>query len=227
MLSAAQLRLAIGGEAFDAIPDAPAKASDNITGFRPAAVKPKRYAIKRSPDQRSPDRAASIKRRRQHAATGPLPPPLASGYTTGQLACLCIVADEFLAHGVCDLSLNEIAARAGTCKSIAKRAMWLAEHADTLIAVERRPRSGRKHLTNLTRIVRVEWLDWLVKGNRKGRAVAACHRAKPDFARARGLEKHPPRAPTDLRKETGAGPDGPAKRSFEVEVASFGPRLLT
>ena len=34
----------------------------------------KRYRIQRSPEQRSPDRQASIRRRRKHAATGPLPP---------------------------------------------------------------------------------------------------------------------------------------------------------
>src|SRR4051812_1785559 len=38
--------------------------------------------------QRSPDRAASITRRRTIAASGPLPPTLASKFTTGQVAVL-------------------------------------------------------------------------------------------------------------------------------------------
>src|SRR4029077_13812327 len=46
------------------------------------------YYIQRSPEQRSPDRRASIRRRRQHAATGPLPPSLPADYTTGDLAVL-------------------------------------------------------------------------------------------------------------------------------------------
>ena len=50
-----------------------------------------------------------------------------------------------------------------------------------MIKVERRPRSGRKQLTNIIRIVRAEWLDWLRKGHRKAYAIAACARAKPDF----------------------------------------------
>jgi hypothetical protein len=152
-----------------------------------------RYYIQRSPEQRSPDRRASIGRRREHTATGPLPPHLARHYTYGQVAVLRIVADEWLAHGACDRSLNELAARAGVCHSLAKRAVRLAE-LDGLLTVQRRPRSGRKHLTNIIRIVRAEWLDWLHKGRRKAYAVNACNRAKPIFAEARGVQNNPPRS---------------------------------
>lgn len=155
---------------------------------------PPRHRIQRTPEQRSPDRRASLLRRRELAATGPLPPNLAVGYTASQLACLKIIADEFLAHGVCDLGYKAIAARAGTCETVAKRAVWLAEHADQLVTVERRPRSGRKHLTNIIRIVRAEWLTWLDKGNRKAYAINACNRAKPDFPPVRGSQKYPPRS---------------------------------
>ena len=154
----------------------------------------RRYYIQRSPEQRSPDRQASIKRRREHAATGPLPPNLAAGFTTSELAALKIVADEWLAHGACDLSQNEIGARAGVSRTVVKRALKCAELDNSMIKVERRPRSGRKHLTNVIRIVRAEWLDWLRKGHRKAYAIAACNRAKPIFAEARGAQKNPPRA---------------------------------
>jgi hypothetical protein len=89
---------------------------------------PARYRIQRSPEQRSPDRQASIKRRRQHAATGPLPLGLAANFTTGELAVLKIVADECLAHGVCDLSRNEIGSRAGGGVEISaiKHPLWRA-----------------------------------------------------------------------------------------------------
>ena len=76
---------------------------------------------------------------------------------------------------------RELAARAGVCHSLAKRAVRLAE-LDGLITVQRRPRSGRKHLTNIIRIIRAEWLDWLRKGRRKAYATNACNRAKPIFA---------------------------------------------
>ena len=153
--------------------------------------------IQRSPEQRSPDRRASLTRRREHAATGPLPPAIAAGFTTGELAVLKVLADEWLAHGACDRSLNELAARAGVCHSLAKRAVRLAE-LDGLITVQRRPRSGRKHLTNVIRVIRAEWLDWLAKGRRKTYAVNACNRAKPIFAEARGVQNNPPRS-QDLR----------------------------
>ena len=156
-----------------------------------------RYFIERSPEQRSPDRRASILRRREHSATGPLPPAIAATFTTGELAVLKVISDEVLAHGACDRSLNELAARAGVCRSLAKRAVRLAE-LDGLITVQRRPRSGRKHLTNVIRVVRAEWLDWLAKGRRKTYATNACNRAKPIFAEARGVQNNPPRS-QDLR----------------------------
>jgi hypothetical protein len=65
-------------------------------------------------------------------------------------------ADEWLVHGTCDRNLNEIAARAGACRSLTKQTIRLAE-ALGLITVQRRPRSGRKHLTNIVRIIRAEW----------------------------------------------------------------------
>jgi hypothetical protein len=154
---------------------------------------PGRSYIQRSPEQRSPDRRASLLRRRQHAATGPLPSNLAANFTTGELAALKIVADEFLAHGACYISRNEIGARAGVSQSVVKRALRLAARL-TMISVLHRPRSGRKHLTNIIRIIRAEWLVWLDKGNRKAYAIKACERAKPDFKRFRGSDLDPPRA---------------------------------
>jgi hypothetical protein len=107
---------------------------------------------------------------------------------------LKIVADEFLAHGVCDLSRNEIGARAGVSVTIVKRALKIAEVDHSMISVLRRPRSGRKHLTNIIRIIRAEWLTWLDKGNRKAYAIKACNKAKPDFKLPRGVQKNPPRS---------------------------------
>jgi hypothetical protein len=160
-----------------------------LKSVAPALTEMKRYRIQRSPEQRSPDRRASIARRRELAARGSLPPSLALQFTVGEQAFLSIIADEWLAHGVCDRSLNELAARARISRTLAKRTLRLAE-ALGYISVDRRPRSGRKHLTNLVRIKRAEWLDWLRKGNRKAKAVESCQRAKPDF---RGAQNNLPR----------------------------------
>jgi DNA-binding MarR family transcriptional regulator len=171
-------------------------------------------AFLRAPEQRSPDRQASIRRRRKHAATGPLPPAIAAGFTTGETAVLRVIADEWLAHGASDRSLKELAARAGVCRSIAKRAVRLAE-LDGLITVQRRPRSGRKHLTNIIRVIRAEWIDWLNKGRRKTYATNACNRAKPDF---RGVLNHPPRSKVCLARE------GQGGRRLRETVENGGPR---
>ena len=118
---------------FNSIPlDHPELASiPDQPGLSPAPIAqrgpPARYFIQRSPEQRSPDRLASIARRRRLAASGMLPPQLAERLTTGEQAVAYIVAAEFLAHGVCDLSRNAIAARAGVCHALAKRTLLLIE----------------------------------------------------------------------------------------------------
>jgi hypothetical protein len=114
--------------------------------------------------QRSPDKQKSYERRHRLAFSGPLPPHLAARFTVGQMACLRVVGDEHRAKGCCDLSLDEIAARAGVCRKTGQRAMWAARE-QTLIAIEeRRPRGRRKHLPNVVRITSAEWLSWLSRG---------------------------------------------------------------
>ena len=87
------------------------------------APPPRRSIFPERKPQRGPDRRRSIERRRRLAASGPMPPALASRFTTGEQAVLRIVADEVREHGMCDCSLAEIAARAGVCRTLAKRAL--------------------------------------------------------------------------------------------------------
>lgn len=113
--------------------------------------------------QRSPDRERSIQRRRQLAATWPMPPAMAGKLTTSQLAYARIVADEIALHGRCDRTLDEIAARGGMCRKTAKRAQ------DRLVElkwidVRERPIKGRKHLPNVVHIVSPEWETWIKMG---------------------------------------------------------------
>jgi hypothetical protein len=113
--------------------------------------------------QRSPDRERSIHRRRMLAATWPMPPVMAGMLTTSQVAYARIVADEVHRSGRCELTLDEIAARGGMCRKTAKRAQdRLAELA--WITVEERPVEGRKHLSNVVRIVSHEWSTWIKMG---------------------------------------------------------------
>lgn len=124
---------------------------------RPSIFPPKRV-------QRSPDRAASIQRRRSLAASGPMPPTLACRFTTGELAVLRIVADAVRDNGQCLKSIPEIAARAGVCRTTAQNAIRLAARLGLLTVQERR-RDGRRNEVNVVRIVSAEWLAWIKRGS--------------------------------------------------------------
>ena len=84
------------------------------------------WASARRP-QRSPDRQASIERRRRLVASGPLPPPLAARFTWGEIAVMRIVGDECRAHGCCFLHIDAIAARAGVHRTTVQNALREAQ----------------------------------------------------------------------------------------------------
>jgi hypothetical protein len=112
---------------------------------------------------RSPDRQASIERRRRLSASGPLPPHLAARFTTSEQAVLRIVGDECRDRGVCALHLEAIAARAGTCRTVVQNALRMARRLG-LVDLRERRRRGQRSLTNIIRIVSAEWRAWLVRG---------------------------------------------------------------
>jgi hypothetical protein len=119
--------------------------------------------------QRSPDRQASIERRRRLVASGPLPPPLAARFTWGEQAVMRIVGDECRAHGCCTLHIDAIAARAGVHRTTVQNALRKAQGrgevpGSPIISVQERRRRGQQSLTNIIRIISREWLDWLHKG---------------------------------------------------------------
>ncbi len=91
-----------------------------------------RFPIRRP--QRSSDRQLSLQRRRRLAASGPMPPAFAAQFTTGELAALKIVADEYRRHGYCDLALDAIAARAGVGRTTTQNALRQARFA-RLVAI--------------------------------------------------------------------------------------------
>jgi hypothetical protein len=122
--------------------------------------------------QRSPDRQASIERRRRLVASGPLPPPLAARFTWGEVAVMRIVGDECRAHGCCTLHIDAIAARAGVHRTTVQNALREAQGrgevpGSPIISVQERRHKGQRSLTNIIRIVSREWSDWLRKGPRR------------------------------------------------------------
>lgn len=113
--------------------------------------------------QRPPERSKSIERRRRLAASGVMPPALASRFTTGELAVLRIVADEHSTRGSCELCIDAIAARAGVSRTKAKQAIREARRLG-LIEIRERPHKGARSLTNIVTVIDREWLAWLRRG---------------------------------------------------------------
>jgi hypothetical protein len=130
--------------------------SRRVTSIRHRSRFPRRR------EQRSPDKQASYEHRHRLAYLGVLPRHLALN-TIGEMAVMRIVGDEYVRAAGCELSLAEIAARAGVCRKTAKRAMQKARD-KRLISIEERPVGGQRHKPNLIRIISFEWLRWLRRG---------------------------------------------------------------
>ena len=110
---------------------------------------------------RSPDRQASIERRRRVAASGAVPPELAARFTQGQVAVLSVVGRE-AARGrpVCDWPVDRIAALAGVCRTVAREALRLAQILG-LVRVQERRRRGARSDTNVVTVAAKGWWRWL------------------------------------------------------------------
>jgi len=113
--------------------------------------------------QRSPDRKASLMRRRRMASSGPLPPQLAAHFTTGQLAVMRVISDEMRDRGQCAITIAEVAARAGVCRALVQQALHVAAGLGLLTVQERR-RQGQKNLPNVVRVISTAWLAWIKRG---------------------------------------------------------------
>ena len=136
----------------------------------PRGPAPLRQGLRRP--QRSPDRQASIERRRRLVASGPLPPPLAARFTWGEQAVMRIIGDECRAHGQCTLHIDTIAARAGVHRTTVQNALREGQGRGPvpntpIISVQERRRAGQRSLTNIIRIVSEEWRSWLRRGPRR------------------------------------------------------------
>ena len=182
-----------------------------IPAGRKSLFPPRRY-------QRSPDRMASVARRRQLAASGPMPPALAARFTTGQLAVLRVVGDEIAREGTCALCVDAIAARAGVCRRLAQAAIRLAE-GDGLLTIEERRREGAKNLPNVVRLLSREWSAWLRRSVRRhrvqmdaphghqGSRSATPRPAEPSRRAAEGQGRIHHRVSTGAAGGGGGGPD--------------------
>ncbi len=97
---------------------------------------------------------------RRWAASGRLPPGLAARFTLAEQAVLALVAAETTRRKDCRLSIENLAAVAGVCRSTVKNAIREARQLG-LLTVEERAITGFRNDTNIVRIVSAEWLAWL------------------------------------------------------------------
>src|SRR4051794_31003923 len=122
----------------------------------PPAQKPIQRRLIGSPP-RSP---ASLERRRRWAASGALPPALASGSPPAETAVLAVVAAEHQKHGRCTLVIDHIAALAGVGRTTVKNALREAQR-QSLIRIEERRLSAWRNAPNVVTITSREWSAWL------------------------------------------------------------------
>jgi hypothetical protein len=101
-----------------------------------------------------------MERRRRWAASGRLPPGLAARFTLAEQAVLALVAAETIRRKDCRLSIENMAAVAGVCRSTVKNAVREARRLG-LLTLEERQITGFRNDTNVLRVVSAEWLAWL------------------------------------------------------------------
>lgn len=116
---------------------------------------------------RSPDKQASLERRRRTAMSGAVPGRLAAHFTTGEVAALSVIARAVREAGACILPIDKIAALAGVSRTTTQNAVRAAERLGLLQRAERR-RRGLPSLSNVLRIVSREWTAWLKLGKQGG-----------------------------------------------------------
>jgi hypothetical protein len=91
-----------------------------------------------------------------------MPPQVRAGYTDCERAVLTVVAMEIKRQGTCDLSVGELAVRAGV--SVQRVQNAVAEGVRQRHSREERLQQGRNNLTNVLCIISKEWMIWIKRG---------------------------------------------------------------
>jgi hypothetical protein len=107
-----------------------------------------------------PRTSESLERRRRWAASGRMPPQIASRFTLAEQAVLAVVALEASKRGDCRLALDHIAALAGVSRTTVRNAMKQARALGFVTVTERRVSTFRNQ-PNIVAIVSREWLAWM------------------------------------------------------------------
>jgi len=134
--------------------------SEQLEARKPKPTAPTSFRPPKAKAQRSPDKQASIERRRRLARASPVPPELVDKFTQSEHAVITVITGEIQRCGACAWPHAKTAALAGTCRTIVKTALRKArDHA--LLFVKERRRRGQKSLTNIVSVLRQRWGAWL------------------------------------------------------------------
>src|SRR5215212_6950125 len=165
-----------------------AYAAGHVTEAEAAALSEAIEARKALPTTQKPVRrrlgsrprsSASLERRRRWAASGALPPALASRFTLAEQAVLGVIAAEVVRHGACTLTVGHIAALAGVSETTVRNAVREARGGG-LLQIEERRVSAWRNLPNRLTIISREWLSWL-RMRRRGEGANPCPPRAPEY----------------------------------------------
>lgn len=148
-------------------------------------------------------------RRRRWAASGRLPPGLAARFTLAEQAVLALVATEVARRKDCRLSIENMAAVAGVCRSTVKNAIREARRLGFL-TVEERQITGFRNDTNIVRVISAEWLVWLRLARRGDPLPSRSGQAASASSQGRGV-KSVPSTPTEVQLLSESGKTEPSK----------------
>lgn len=141
------------------VTEAEAERLSSVIEVRKAAPRPAE-APGRAQTGSRPRTPASGARRREWAGDGLVPRLVRHHFTQGEIAVLTVVAREVQRRGDCRLAIDHIAAAAGCCRALVKRALRAAEVLGMLRITERRI-TGFRNDTNIVEIVCTTWRAWL------------------------------------------------------------------
>jgi hypothetical protein len=140
------------------------------------------------------DRIGRRNRKRMLGGSSALPDTIRHLYTEGERAVLCVVAGEVKRQGICDLSIDEIADRAGVRRTTVQNTMHEGRRQRHLEIIER-PRRGAKSETNIVKIISAEWRQWIK------RAPSAAQRIGSKFSKNVSTSESMDKTNTDPTKQ--------------------------